>query len=42
VADSRLSVELILSLDTEYRKKVEAGELKRIAPKKLNPEGKAL
>ena len=33
------TVELILQLDTEYRKKAEAGELKKIAPKKHNPDG---
>ena len=34
-------VDLILQLDAEYRKKAEAGQLKKIAPKKFNPEGKA-
>jgi hypothetical protein len=35
------SVGLILSVDAEYRKQAEAGRLKRIAPKKFNPDGKA-
>ena len=34
------SVELILALDKEYRTKAAADQLKKIAPKKLNPEGK--
>ena len=33
-------MDLILQLDAEYRKKAEAGQLKKIAPKKFNPEGK--
>jgi hypothetical protein len=32
---------LILAIDAEYRKKAAAGQLKKIAPKKFNPEGKA-
>jgi hypothetical protein len=35
------SVQLILAIDAEYRKKAAAGQLKKIAPKKFNPEGKA-
>ena len=35
------SVDLILKLDSEYREKAAADKLKKIAPKKLNPEGKA-
>ena len=35
------TVELILQLDTEYRKKAEAGELKKIAPKRHNPDGES-
>jgi hypothetical protein len=35
------SVQLILALDKEYREKASANKLKKIAPKKLNPEGKA-
>ena len=34
-------VGLILELDAEYRGKASADQLKKIAPKKLNPEGKA-
>ena len=36
-----LSVKQILAVDEEYRKKATAGKLKIIAPKKLNPEGRA-
>jgi putative hydrolase len=32
---------LILGIDAEYRKKAAANQLKKIAPKKFNPEGKA-
>jgi putative hydrolase len=35
------TVELILRLDAEYRKKAETGELKKIAPKRNNPDGSA-
>ncbi len=35
------TVELILQLDMEYRKKAEADQLKKIAPKKHNPDGEA-
>lgn len=31
-------VELLLELDAEYRRKVRAGELRRIAPRRFNPE----
>lgn len=34
-------VEILLSVDAEYRKKANAGELPTIAPKRFNPEGKA-
>ena len=34
-------VGLILELDTEYREKASASTLKKIAPRKLNPEGEA-
>ena len=34
-------VELLLSLDTEYREKAAAGKLKLIAPRKFNPDNKA-
>jgi hypothetical protein len=33
-------VELVLELDAEYRQGAAAGTLKRITPRKLNPEGK--
>ena len=33
--------DVILDVDAEYRKRADAGTLKMIAPKKLNPEGKA-
>ena len=32
---------MILELDAEYREKAKGDELKKIAPKRLNPEGKA-
>ena len=35
------AVELILAIDGEYRRRAMAGELKRIAPRRFNPEGKA-
>jgi hypothetical protein len=35
------SVQLILAIDADYRKKGAADQLKKIAPKKFNPEGKA-
>jgi len=34
-------VDLLLSIDTEYRDKARAGSLPRIAPRRMNPEGKA-
>jgi putative hydrolase len=34
-------VEVLLEVDREYRTKARAGELHRIAPRRLNPEGKA-
>lgn len=34
-------VELLLDLDREYRRRAEAGELRRIAPRRFNPEGAA-
>jgi hypothetical protein len=36
-----IAVDLVFEIDEEYRKKAAAGKLKMIAPKKLNPEGKA-
>lgn len=38
---SRPDVALLLQVDEEYRSKAEADELKRIAPKRFNPGGKA-
>lgn len=35
------SVDTLLGVDEEYRRKAEAGELRRIAPKRFNPEGEA-
>lgn len=35
------SVGLILQLDADYREKASADKLKKIAPRKLNPEGEA-
>jgi hypothetical protein len=34
-------VEILLDVDREYREKARAGSLPRIAPRRLNPEGKA-
>ncbi len=39
--EPRPSVEALLDVDAEYRQKAEAGELRQIAPKRFNPEGKA-
>jgi Holliday junction resolvasome RuvABC DNA-binding subunit len=35
------SVETLLDVDAEYREKAEAGELRKIAPRRFNPENKA-
>jgi hypothetical protein len=35
------SVETLLDVDDEYRRRAAAGELTKIAPKRFNPEGKA-
>jgi hypothetical protein len=35
------SVGVLLDIDREYREKARAGELQRIAPRRMNPEGKA-
>ena len=35
------TVDLILNLDAEYRRKAEADELKKITPKRHNPDGEA-
>ena len=34
-------VDILLGVDREYRDKAKAGALPRIAPRRLNPEGKA-
>ena len=41
VAGNVPPVSIILDIDKEYRKKAAEGSLKRIAPKKFNPEGAA-
>lgn len=38
---ARPPVALLLKIDAEYRRQAEAGELKKIAPRRFNPEGKA-
>ncbi len=35
------SVEVLLAIDREYREKAQAGALRLIAPRRMNPEGKA-
>lgn len=37
----RPGVEMLLDVDGEYRRKAEAGRLRKIAPKRFNPEGEA-
>lgn len=37
----RPDVETLLDVDTEYRRKAQAGELRKIAPKRFNPGGEA-
>src|SRR5690606_19168958 len=37
-SDERPSVELLLEIDAEYRRRAEAGELKKIAPRRFNPD----
>jgi DNA polymerase (family 10) len=39
--DARPSIGSLLSVDSEYRRRAEAGELHKIAPKRFNPEGEA-
>ncbi len=39
--EDRPSVAALLAVDAEYREKAEAGELRKIAPRRFNPEGKA-
>lgn len=34
-------VEVLLDIDHEYREKARAGSLRRIAPRRMNPEGNA-
>jgi hypothetical protein len=34
-------VDLLLEIDAEYRGRAEAGELRKIAPRRFNPEGEA-
>lgn len=41
VERERPTVETLLDIDAEYRRRAEAGELKKIAPKRFNPEGEA-
>ncbi len=38
--EERPSVDLLLDIDEEYRRKAARDQLKRIAPKRFNPEGK--
>ncbi len=38
---SEPSVDTVLSVDEEYRKKAEAGELRTIAPRRFNPQGES-
>lgn len=40
-AQSRPSVELLLAVDAEYRRKAEAGQLEKIAPRRFNPGNEA-
>ena len=37
----RPGVDLLLNVDQEYRRKAQEGELRKIAPKRFNPEGEA-
>jgi DNA uptake protein ComE-like DNA-binding protein len=39
--DEKPSVDLLLEIDEMYRTKADAGELRKIAPKRFNPEGEA-
>ncbi len=39
--DEQPSVAILLDVDAEYRREAEAGRLRKIAPRRLNPEGKA-
>lgn len=40
-AGEQPSIEMLLDVDEEYRRKAEAGRLRKIAPKRFNPEGEA-
>lgn len=40
-AEEQPSVELLLAIDEEYRRRAEAGELHQIAPRRFNPEREA-
>jgi DNA polymerase (family X) len=40
-SESRPSVDLLLKVDEEYRKRAEAGELRKISPRRFNPTNKA-
>jgi len=40
-AQERPSVEMLLAVDAEYRRRAEAGELRSIAPRRFNPGGRA-
>jgi len=40
-AYARPSVDLLLAIDADYRRKAAAGELPRIAPRRFNPGGEA-
>ena len=35
------SVDMLLDVDCEYREKAQAGSLPKVAPRRMNPEGKA-
>jgi hypothetical protein len=39
--EERPSVDLLLEIDEEYRRKAERDQLRKIAPKRFNPQGKA-
>ncbi|MBN2552842.1 MAG: hypothetical protein JXB06_08725 [Spirochaetales bacterium] len=39
--DNQPSVSMLLEIDREYRGKAEAGELRKIAPRRFNPKGEA-
>jgi hypothetical protein len=39
--EERPSVELLLEIDADYRKRAEAGQLRKIAPRRFNPDNEA-